>query len=145
MQIASRFTIAIHTLICLEYFKGEYKLTSEFIARSTCCNPVIIRRILSQLAKAGLIKTKAGVGGSEIIKPLSEISLLDIFHAVNAVDDTLFSIHNSKECPCPVGKTMHGVLDGYLSSVEEVIYKKLSEITLQEIFDDSKKTISENK
>ena len=49
MQISSRFTIAVHMLTCMETFKEEYKITSDFLAASINVNPVIIRRILSQL------------------------------------------------------------------------------------------------
>ena len=58
MQISSRFTIAIHMLTCMETFKEEYKITSDFLASSINVNPVIIRRILSQLKEAGLIEVK---------------------------------------------------------------------------------------
>ena len=54
MQISSRFTIAIHMLTCMETFKDKYKITSDFLASSINVNPVIIRRILSQLKEAGL-------------------------------------------------------------------------------------------
>ncbi len=145
MQIASRFTIAVHTLACMEYFKGEHKITSEFIAKSTCCNPVIIRRMLSLLAKHGIIKTKAGVGGSEIIKPLSEINLLEIFQAVNAVEGSLFSMHGNADCPCPLGKTMSTVLQKRLSVIDKAVHDRLAGITMQDILDDSGKAVSEIK
>ena len=49
MQISSRFTIAVHIFACIDTFKEEFKLTSEFLAASINVNPVIIRKILSQL------------------------------------------------------------------------------------------------
>ena len=64
MQISSRFTIAIHMLTCMEAFKDEYKVTSDFLASSINVNPVVIRRILSQLKDAGLIEVKRGTGGA---------------------------------------------------------------------------------
>ena len=53
MQISSRFTIAVHIFACIDTFKEEFKLTSEFLAASINVNPVIIRKILSQLKAAG--------------------------------------------------------------------------------------------
>ena len=53
MQISSRFTIAVHILICIETFKEDYKITSDFLASSVNVNPVVIRRLLQQLKKAG--------------------------------------------------------------------------------------------
>ena len=49
MQISSRFTVAVHIFACIHTFGGERKVTSEFLAMSTNVNPVIIRKILSQL------------------------------------------------------------------------------------------------
>lgn len=56
MQISSRFTIAIHVFACMEVFGKDYKITSDFLASSIHVNPVIIRKILSQLRNAGLIE-----------------------------------------------------------------------------------------
>ena len=51
MQISSRFTIAVHMIICIEAFKDTHKVTSEFIASSVNVNPVVIRRLLQQMKK----------------------------------------------------------------------------------------------
>ena len=55
MQISSRFTIALHIFACVEVFKDEYRITSDFLAGSINTNPVIIRKILTKLKSAGLI------------------------------------------------------------------------------------------
>ncbi|MBQ7487236.1 MAG: Rrf2 family transcriptional regulator, partial [Clostridia bacterium] len=55
MQISSRFTIALHIFTCVDTFKDDYKVTSDFLAGSINTNPVIIRKILTQLKNAGLI------------------------------------------------------------------------------------------
>ena len=80
MQISSRFTIAVHVLVCIETFKDSYKVTSDFLASSVNVNPVVIRRLLQQLKKAGLINVKRGSGGADIEKPLDEITLLDLYN-----------------------------------------------------------------
>ena len=87
MQISSRFTIAVHVLVCIETFKDSYKVTSDFLASSVNVNPVVIRRLLQQLKKAGLINVKRGSGGADIEKPLDEITLLDLYNAVECVED----------------------------------------------------------
>lgn len=73
MQISSRFTIAIHVLICIETFQDDYKVTSDFLASSVNVNPVVIRRLLQQLKKAGIVSVIRGSGGTKIEKPLSKI------------------------------------------------------------------------
>jgi len=51
MQVSSRFTIAIHIFACIDYFQKDYKITSDFLASSVNVNPVIIRKIMSQLRR----------------------------------------------------------------------------------------------
>ena len=65
MQISSRFTIAVHVLLCIGAFKDDYKITSDFLASSVNVNPVVIRRLLQQLKKAGLVNVKRGSGGAD--------------------------------------------------------------------------------
>lgn len=64
MQISSRFTMAIHIFACIDTFEKDYKITSDFLAESVNVNPVIIRKLLSQLKGAGLITVKRGSGGA---------------------------------------------------------------------------------
>ncbi len=137
MQISSRFTIAIHIFMCVDTFKDDYKVTSDFIASSVNVNPVIIRKILSQLKTAGLIEVTRGTGGASITKPLSEISSLDIYRAVECVDEnSLFHFHENPNYKCPVGKNIHNVLDGKLMSVQTAMERELQSITLEDVKED---------
>ena len=81
MQISSRFTIGTHVLIMIALQGEKTKLTSDFLAGSVGVNPVIIRKTLSQLKKAGLIHVARGTGGAELAKAADEISLLDIIES----------------------------------------------------------------
>ncbi len=137
MQITSRFTIAIHTMICIAYYSDKYKVTSNLIAQSTHTNPVIIRRLLGQLKEANLVNIKAGVGGATITKPLSEITLLDIFNAVQAVNDTFFNVHDNIESPCVVSTNIHPVIHKHLSLIEDAMLQQMSCTTLQTILEES--------
>ncbi len=69
MQISSRFTIAIHMFACMETFGKDYKITSDFLASSINVNPVIIRKILSQLKSAGLIEVARGTEVRQLPDP----------------------------------------------------------------------------
>lgn len=140
MQISSRFTIAIHMLTCMEMFKGEYKITSDFLASSIEVNPVIIRRLLSQLKDAGLIEVKRGTGGASIEKPLEDITFLSVYHAVDCIgENTLFHFHENPNPDCPVGKNIHNVLDDKLVRVQSAMEHELESITLADVIEDLKK------
>ena len=136
MKVSSRFTVAVHTVLCIAHFQDEYKVTSDFIASSTNVNPVIIRNILGQLQGAGLVSTKAGVGGSELIGKPSEITLLDIYKAVTAEeeDDRLvFNFHTNPNKKCPVGSKIHDVLDPCLTDAQTAMEKQLQKTSVKDL------------
>ncbi|OQC68483.1 MAG: putative HTH-type transcriptional regulator YwnA [Verrucomicrobia bacterium ADurb.Bin006] len=56
-MINSRFTVAIHVLCLLAHSQGQ-ALTSEYIAGSVNTNPVVIRRLLAALRRAGLVRLR---------------------------------------------------------------------------------------
>ena len=142
MQISSRFTIAIHMLTCMETFKDEYKVTSEFLAASINVNPVIIRRILSQLKEAGIIEVKRGTGGAAPAKPLEEITFLDVYRAVECIEEnTLFHFHENPNPDCPVGRNIHKILDGRLLKVQQAMELELQGMTMADVMEDLKKNI----
>lgn len=142
MQISSRFTIAVHVLICIEAFKNDYKVTGDFLASSVNVNPVIIRRLLQQLKKAGLISVKRGSGGTDTDKPLDAITLLDVYHAVECVEDgELFHFHENPSQLCPVGKNIHAILDKRLDEIQKAMEKEMASVSIQDIMDDTRKLI----
>lgn len=137
MQISSRFTLAVHIFMCIYTFKDEYKVTSDFLAASTNVNPVIVRKILGQLKNAGLVEVARGSGGAIITKPLKDISFLDIYYAVECVDNgKLFHFHENPNEKCPVGNNIHSVLDDKLVKVQNAMEKELSLITLEDVKND---------
>lgn len=145
MQISSRFTIAVHVLICIETFKEDYKVTSDFLASSVNVNPVVIRRLLQQLKKAGIVSVVRGSGGTNIEKPLDELTLLDVYHAVDCVEEgELFHFHENPSPLCPVGKNIHGILDGRLEKIQNAMEKEMKSVTIQDVMRDAKKIIMEN-
>lgn len=144
MQISSRFTIAIHMLACMDTFKDEYKITSDFLASSINVNAVIIRKILSQLKDSGLIEVKRGPGGATIAKSLEDITFLDIYRAVDCVEENaLFHFHENPNLSCPVGKNIHNILDDKLIQVQEAMERELQSITLADVKQDLEKYLEE--
>ena len=143
MQISSRFTIAVHVLICIETFKNDYKVTSDFLASSVNVNPVVIRRLLQQLKKAGIITVRRGSGGENNEKPLNTITLLDVYNAVECVGGgELFHFHENPNQQCPVGKNIHTILDERLDEIQKAMEKEMQSVSIQDMMDDAKKLIS---
>ena len=134
MQISSRFTVALHIFACVDTFKGEYKITSDFLASSINTNPVIIRNILTKLKNAGLIIVARGTGGITLTRPLSDISFYDVYQAIEPVENgELFHFHEAPNPNCPVGKNIHGLLDGKLKSIQSAMENEMKKYTLADL------------
>lgn len=144
MQVPSRFTIATHMLMVIALKGKDTKVTSDFLAESVGVNPVIVRKTLSQLKKAELITVARGTGGAEIIKNLKDISLLDIYRAVECLGKTgqLFSFHENPNPNCPVGAHIHQVLDQKLDKIQQTMEAELSQTSLEQVVADAEARIS---
>ena len=142
MQISSRFTIALHIFTCVDTFKDDYKITSEFLAGSINTNPVIIRKILTQLKNAGLITVARGTGGILPTRTLKEISFYDVYQAIEPVENgDLFNFHSSPNPQCPVGKNIHALLDDKLKAIQLAMENEMKSISIKSIIEDIKDDI----
>ena len=135
MQFSSRLPVAVHILLAIVEFEGKEKTTSTFLAGSVNVNPVIIRNTLGQLKTAELVTVKAGEGGASLAKDPKDITLMDVFNAVEK-EEMLFHFHENPNPECPVGKNVHAVLDRRLFSIQKVMQEQMKSITLQDLIDD---------
>ncbi|MGI6203923.1 MAG: Rrf2 family transcriptional regulator [Anaerovoracaceae bacterium] len=136
MQISTKFTIAIHILVASKYFEGQQKITSPFLAGSIGSNPVIVRNIMLLLHEAGIIDVKRGPGGITLNRPLSEISYLDIYKAVETNSrENLFRFHENPNPQCPVGKNIHRALERSLADIQSDFEKDLASHSVQEVYE----------
>ncbi len=139
MQISSRLTIAVHVITCIDTFSETHKVTSEFLAKSVNVNPVVIRRLLSQLKSAGLISVTRGSGGAEVARPLEAITVLDVYRAVECVErGQLFRFHENPNTQCPVGRNIHAVLDDRLVQIQDTMEREMATMTMADIVRDTK-------
>lgn len=137
MQFSSRLPVAVHILLAIVEFDGREKTTSTFLAGSVNVNPVIIRNTLGQLKAAGFVTIRAGEGGASLAKEPKDITLLDVFDAVEKKED-LFHFHENPNPDCPVGKNVHAVLDRRLFAIQEAMREQMRSVTLQDLLDDLK-------
>ena len=144
MQITSKFTVAVHILTCIDIFGGQMRVTSDFLSGSTGVNAVIVRNVLGQLRNAGIVETRQGSGGAHLAKALDEITLYDIYKAVDCVDDEgLFHFHENPNADCPVGRNIHKAMDGRLEAAQAALENQLKSTTLAQVVADTRKIIDE--
>jgi len=132
MGISSRFAVAVHVLTLLEASGGE-PVTSSRIAVSANTNPVVIRRLLCMLSRAGLTASRLGAGGGSLLaRPASEITLLDVYRAVEAGD--LFAMHSERPDPrCPIGCHIQKALGAATGAAERALEGVLAERTIADV------------
>lgn len=144
MQISSRFTIALHILTAMDYFGKDCKVTSDFLAGSIGTNPVIIRRLLTQLKNSGLIHVARGTGGCEPARALNEITFYDVYMAVDAVEDEkLFHMHEHPNPECPVGRNINVLLEDKLLDIQVAMENEMKRHTVAELHDGIMELIAE--
>ena len=136
MKITSRFTVAVHTLLVIYNFSATTKVTSDFIAASVQVNPVVIRRTLLSLKAAGMVDVKAGSGGASIVKDMGDITLYDVYKAVDSMDGDMFHFHENPNPACPVGRNIHAVLDAHLADAQAAMENELKKVTLLDLTKD---------
>ncbi|MDC2829375.1 Rrf2 family transcriptional regulator [Limosilactobacillus mucosae] len=141
MQISTKFTIAIHMLVAIDYFGDQETVNSASLADSIGSNPVIIRNLMSELKHAGLIDTKRGPGGIKLLKPLDQITFYDVYLAVEKNKDELFNFHEHVNLNCPVGRNIHQALSDKLLKIQRNFEDDLKRQTVGDVEKDVVKAI----
>jgi Rrf2 family protein len=133
MAANSRFAMATHIMTALAV--EDDKLTSSYLARSLNTNPVVVRRILSELQKAGLLETESGrTGGARLARKPDTISLYDVYAAVD--DGNLFAYNpNDPNKKCTLSCKMKSVLLPVFDAASDALAAKLKKIRLSELVD----------
>jgi Rrf2 family protein len=134
MRKDSRLSRMLHML--LHMARHDHLFTSEQIAEMLQTNPVVVRRTLSGLKKAGYVTAKKGpTGGWRIACDLEKTSLLDIYTAVG--NPPLFAMGYDHSDPvCAVERVINQALDDTLSQAEALIMQKLGNISLAQLLKD---------
>ena len=133
MRASSKFTMAVHLLACVEVFSG-HRVTSDLIASSIGTNPVVVRRLLQRLKAANIVEVARGARGITLSRPADQITLLDIYRAVEeGAEGTLFRFHENPNPACPVGRAIHQALDPHLGRAQKAFERELASSTLTDV------------
>ncbi len=107
MQGNVRFGVAVHILVMLA-LAGEPQ-NSARIAESVDTNPVVIRRLLGLLQRAGLVRGRTGPGGGfRLARPAQAITLDQVFRAVE--DEGPAPSRHRANRKCPIARNVSTVL-----------------------------------
>ena len=135
MAANSRLTVGIHALawMALAQRQGREVLTSDQVAASVKTNPVIIRRCLGDLCRAGLVGVRHGAGaGWSLARPAEEITLLDVHDAVG--QEPPFGLHHAEpNLECPVGRGIRPALSRVYGGIDQALRRELAAVSVADV------------
>jgi Rrf2 family protein len=113
-----RFSTAIEALALMATEPEKFH-TSHALATALATNPVVIRRLLSLLSRAGLVSSAKGPsGGTHLAKSAKQITLRDIYRALDGGDLLHQTAHHSADTR-DLKKTMRSVFRKAQKCLEE--------------------------
>ena len=135
MSDSQRFPVAAHALAYMAH-KGAVDaasaIPSAVLAASIPTNPVVVRRVTSLLAKAGLIATRPGAsGGAWLLHQPQDISLDQALRAVNGCAQLGSPPQGAKGCP--VSEHIPRQVARALTAADEAAGEALSKITIADL------------
>jgi len=131
MKRNSRLSLALHTLSHMAAEPDRMR-TSAHIAEHAGTNPVVVRRVLGVLRKAGLLTSEKGhAGGWRLARPPESISLADVYLAL---DERLVASDSAHVPPsCSVEHALHARVSDVLEEVEQSLIERLSETSIADV------------
>jgi Rrf2 family protein len=122
-------------ILCVLAWRGDEETTSEALAKSLQTNPVVVRRILKALERAGLVEVRPGRhGGVALVRSPANITVEDIYKAVEP-DGTLFALRKRGSSSCRVNLAMKTLLPPVFGAVDAAVDKVLRRTKLSELVD----------
>ncbi len=133
-MVNQQFATAVHVMTSLAYMRNQhskstttpkYLVNSELLAESVKTHPVVIRRIIRSLTKAGLVSTCRGkAGGICLTKEPHQINLKDIYLALDIYEP--IAPHNKEaHKDCPVSCSMHKIMSTVAEGSQKALNKYL--------------------
>ncbi len=137
MRVSKRFPTAVHVLLYVAVAPPGHRVTSTIVAESTGTNAVIIRNLFLDLSKSGLLTASAGKnGGVRLAREPKDITLWDIYQAVETNDvEEIFKLHKT-DSTCPVAKNIYQVLYPHVFDAVNAMKDSMEQVTLEALLNE---------
>lgn len=131
MRTDSRLPRVLHVLLHLEQI--DEPVTSDQIGRMLNTNPSLVRRTMAGLRDAGFVGATKGHGGGWVLqKPLSEITLADVYAALGSPQ--LFAVGQSGDAPdCLLERAANQATSQALETARATFQSELQKVTVADI------------
>lgn len=108
MKFTKAANMGLHVMV---YFtqndQSDSNLSIHDVADKFDVSPSYLSKILTQLAKANLISSVSGVkGGYRLKRSSTEISFLDVIHAIDGFPDEVSCLANNQHS-CPISQIIN--------------------------------------
>ena len=133
MKYSTKLSDTVHVMVLIA-INQEKSLSSASIAESVHTNPGFVRQLMLKLKKAGLMTSVAGHARPSLSKPADQITLLDIYKAVEG-EKPLLHLDTHTNPDCGVGINIQLSLQEFYNEIQKTAEEKMNTITLQDIID----------
>lgn len=142
MRISKRFPLAVHCLLFVAVLSPKQRVTSTLVAESTGSNAVTVRNIFLKLSEKGFLTASAGKnGGVNLIEKPENITLWDIYQAVEMDDaEKIFNMYEGS-ASCPVGRNFYQILHPHMVSAANAMKADMSRVTLETLITELKELL----
>lgn len=130
--MTSEFTIAVHALVFLNH-KGQV-YSSEGLSENVCTNAARIRKVMSKLKKADLVRTKEGVDGGYLFhRDSKEVNLSMVAEALGTPFVEASWKSGNPHIGCLISTGMAGVMDDIYGQLDRCCREYLSGVTIADL------------
>lgn len=134
MKRDGRLSGVLHVL--LHMAGRDTPATSEALARAMNTNPVVVRRLMAGLKRAGFVASEKGHGGGWVLAcPLSAMTLGDVHAALGSPPFLAVGLRD-EQSSCLVEQAVNTALGGAYAEAEALLVARLHGVKLSDLADD---------
>lgn len=130
--MTSEFAIAVHALVFLNHKKTV--VSSEMVAENVCTNPTRVRKVLSRLKKAGMVRTKEGIDGGYLF--CADAAQVDLCSIADILEVSFVSASwksGNSDMKCMIASGMAEILDGIYYKLDQKCRNELKNVTIADL------------
>lgn len=130
--VDQRFSVAVHAM-CVLTFRSPELSNAVFLGENISVHPLIVKRIIGSMVKAGLAEAVLGArGGYRLARGADQVTLWDIYYAVQG-SGPFRKRHGMPESNCDEGRAIDRVVYDLYTDLDLVVETRLKQVTLADI------------
>ncbi len=131
LSISRETDYACRVILHLALLPADTRVTAQEIAKKRIIPRALVRRVITRLGKAKLIKTSRGNrGGLRLARPAAQISLLDVVQAMEGTIALNACLLTEYKCPlmkdCTVHLAWEQIQRTFLTELERTTFDRLA-------------------